>query len=360
MQAFGVCHDIWPRIRSPGWVRLGQKLARSLTEICDLRHHCFAGHTLFQPRDVHRTLICKVVENVASFLSGLAALLVPKHQVYPLVQVRRDILALKRSPVQPHKLCSVPLCPRRKYDGPDLLTILARTKVNVVDVSEKFWVVEKLGNELLDVTRVRTPRTALPALRDAVKLPVWQIQPPTLQRAMIAGVWLQPHQVVQYVRRRRVVTSVVEGRCTALVLVPVFESCSGDFLACGIKSTHGLAQVPKSRSLGEIQHVTGVVGQYPRHDRVLREVVDASPCQHVELQQVVQVAHTPQLPRPLNLLSPRRPQSSRAYIHVPCTSLLRSNLIQDPPTCCISEQQSYDACPGVGVLKNHKGRTPNL
>lgn len=63
---------------------------------------------------VHSALIGEVVEHIGGGLSGAAALLIPEDEVDPLVQVLRDMVALQRLALQPHKLVRAALCPRRQ------------------------------------------------------------------------------------------------------------------------------------------------------------------------------------------------------------------------------------------------------
>lgn len=118
---------------------------------------------------------------------------------------------------------------------------------------------------------------------------------------------LQPHQEVQHHRLVRVVRPVVER--SALVRRPAAPRLrrvrdlpvppSEALRQPGVQSAHGLRQVAVFRrvfALHIIRRRAGIVGQDPREDRVLRQVVEGATGEEVEHEEEVKVGAAARAP----------------------------------------------------------------
>jgi hypothetical protein len=81
-----------------------EQLQRRLPKVANLFLHGRAQYGVLDGVQVGGTLISQVEEHVARLLGGTPALLAAEHQVYPVVQVGRGVVALQRLPHDAHEL----------------------------------------------------------------------------------------------------------------------------------------------------------------------------------------------------------------------------------------------------------------
>ena len=96
-------------------VRLAQELCGRLAKVEDLVLEGRALELVLDAVEVDGALVAHVREDVERALGGVAALLVAKDEVDPLVQVRAHVVALERRAQRAHKGARAAVRPRRQH-----------------------------------------------------------------------------------------------------------------------------------------------------------------------------------------------------------------------------------------------------
>ena len=141
------------RVRHSRRVRRGEELPRRLSELVDLRLRRRALGGVFRLVEVEqRALVRQRVKRVIRRLRGWAALLVPKHQIDPVVESRGDARALQRRAVPSQKrLGGSPRPTRQRHVAERDAVLLPRAQRQPSRVAEEIPGEGEKLDEFLDV-----------------------------------------------------------------------------------------------------------------------------------------------------------------------------------------------------------------
>eukprot|EP00982_Pelagococcus_subviridis_P014071 31304-Pelagococcus_subviridis.AAC.8 len=251
----------------PPRMRPREQTPRRLPELVDLR--------LEPPSRRRRVVVRQRVKHVVRGGGGVAGLFPPEDQVDPRVQAVAHVLALQRVSVFSQELGRGVAAPSRELDVRERDAVfLSRPQRESARVQKEISRTgEKLRRELLHVRPAR--HDAVPRVRHGVKQPVRRVELAALQPQVMRG--RGAHEPVQNVPRGAVVTSVHKRR----------PHPAAAFLHRRVPIAHEL------QPLGD-----------PRHDRPLREIVEPSAGDDVEVEQIVQVRDAAFPPRHRHGLEP--------------------------------------------------------
>ena len=294
----------WPRLcaRMAPRVRPREELRGGLPEEEDLGLNGLSERGL-ELLEIDRAFVREVVEDVERLFCGGAALLAAEDEVDPLVQVCGDVLALERGAV----LADEVLWrggPRREAHVAERAPLLRDAERQLSRVAQEVGAREELGDELLDVGHVGEAR--VPRAAEAVKEAIGNIEETPLQPDVLRREGLEADEEVEDDARRRVVRAVVEGPHAVAGAVgerrvPLAEPCS----AAGLEGAHRLGEVAEGAlALAQVELLGRPVGEDPRHDRVLREIIVRAARERVQPHQVIKVRDSPALPVVDELLVP--------------------------------------------------------
>ena len=119
-------------------------------------HQGAVSESTYPHLQVDRALVGGEVEEIVRGFRRRPVLLVTKHQVNPLIQMRGHVLALQRLALHPHELLGGAVGPRRQLHVTQGLSVLPHAQLVVVAVVEELGLVVKLRDQLLDVLRTPT------------------------------------------------------------------------------------------------------------------------------------------------------------------------------------------------------------
>eukprot|EP00968_Pinguiococcus_pyrenoidosus_P000311 scaffold16_cov242-Pinguiococcus_pyrenoidosus.AAC.17 len=283
--------------------------ARAAAELLNLLQGRLVEGRLFpcERFQIDCALVCEMEVDIAGVLGCLSSLLVAEDQVDPVVQILAHVLALERLPVDLDEGLRA-VRPGREDDIVDHLAGLGRAKLEAVAISQHLRKVEELRHELFDVTRVGGG--AFPRLLDGSEKPVRLVELPVAHADVERSERLDAQQVPRHESRVAVVGAPVERRhlwrslvimeqrvsLTALHLGELVELVGNRLAFALLLGADRVPQIAEVLRVRQVQRGRLVVAQDPGEDRILRQVVEAAPGDHVQGHQVVKVGDLPMDP----------------------------------------------------------------
>ena len=134
------------------------------------------------------------MKDIDSLDGCLPLLFVSKYQVYPLVEMSRDVVGLESRSVAPDELVWGSLGPGGQDHVVKGLAVLLGAQVELVAVGQEVRQVEELWDQLSQVSHV-VPRGRVPSVLHAVKHPVRQVEVTALEVEKVLGERLQPDHI---------------------------------------------------------------------------------------------------------------------------------------------------------------------
>ena len=272
--------------RSRG-VRRGEEPPRRLSELVYLRLRRRALGGVFRLVEVEqRALVRQRVKRVIRRLRGGTALLVPEHQIDPVVESRGDARALQRRAVPSQKrLGGTPRPTRQRHVAERGAVLLPRAQRQPARVAEEIpGEGEKLGAEFLDIRG--GGERGLPRLRDGVEESIRGVVFAVLQSKVVRGRGAE--QPVQDVPGGAVVRPVQVRFHTRLA--HLLRALAKDGETFGVERAHGPGEIAIHLRVVEVQKRRVVIAEHPRHHRPLREVVASATGGEVKVEEVIEVA----------------------------------------------------------------------
>lgn len=227
------------------------------------------------------------MEQIAGFDGGGSALLVAEDEVDPVVEARRDVLALEGLAEFRDEEERAALRPLGKHDGAHLVSVLFRAEGNAVGVDEEVGGAVEFRDELLDVLVAR--RDALPRDLDGVEHAVGVVEATALENDVAGGEGLVADEVEEHDGDSAVVREVVEGNVAKVFeILEANDELGFTFLAISLKAD-GVLEAAECGRRFQIEFRTRVVRDNPGEDWILGEVKNRALGEVVEAEKILEV-----------------------------------------------------------------------
>lgn len=269
-------------------VGLWEDLGGGLTEVYDLALDGFAVFGVREGLEIHGVLVGEVEEYVECFDCLLPSLLIPIHQINPVIDILTNHIHLKCLPQLRHiqiRIIPGPLGQLHIMHPP---LILHNPQIIFLLIEEHLRQRKELRYQFPHI-RIFT-RTVTVGVFDGEEQTVGEVEAAALQADGALGVGGDSHHVVVDDAGARVVRAVVEFLAVYVRVQVVVTLLEGLHALDGAQAAHVLGEVAVAVGAGEVQFL-GEGGDCPGEYVVLGYVFVAPARQTVYLHQILEVGH---------------------------------------------------------------------
>lgn len=192
------------------WMRCGEELTWSLSELCDLlTHRLPEDFIVLQTLQIHCPCVREMEKEIVGLLCFLSVLLESEDEIDPAMQIPAHVLGFQGCTVELDEMLWIP-GPSREDDIPDCLPVLGDPEIVMIHIPQEFRSREEFRCQFLEAAQ--TLQTIVPGLTHTPEQTIRIIEMTTLQLHMQTRKRFQTEQIESDRGCVAVVRTVMEGR----------------------------------------------------------------------------------------------------------------------------------------------------